>query len=70
MTNVDFARAAAFLAKYCADWAGDNLCIPEWNDRPMYEEAADRFIAHIRERLAYIEAETRGAHRQRVETTQ
>ena len=59
MTNADFAMYAMRMAGRCAGWAGDCLQLPDHRDKPLRQEAADRFIKSQRELLDWIEQETR-----------
>ena len=59
MTNGDFAMYAMRLASRCASWAGDCMTLPDYRDKPLRQEAADRFLKSQRELLDYIEQETR-----------
>lgn len=59
MTNGDFAMYAMRLASRCASWAGDCMTLADYRDKPLREEAADRFLKSQRELLDYIERETR-----------
>ncbi|ANW00704.1 hypothetical protein [Bradyrhizobium icense] len=61
MTNADFAKFAARIAKRAAEWAGDSLDLQEYRDKPIRQGDADRFIKAQRELLDYIERETRDA---------
>lgn len=59
MTNTEFAIYAMRLAKRAATWGSECLELPEYRDKPIRQEAADRFIISQREMLDYIERETR-----------
>ena len=59
MTNADFAVYAMRLAKRSATWASECLELPEYRDKHLSQEAADRFLKSQRELLDYIERETR-----------
>jgi hypothetical protein len=55
VTHLEFSRNAAIIAKNAADWAADCLTMDELAAEPMKQEALDRFVKSIRERLKYIE---------------
>lgn len=59
MTNADFAMYAMRIASRCASWAGDCMTLPDYRDKPLRQEAADRFLKSQRELLDWIEQETR-----------
>jgi hypothetical protein len=61
MTNGDFAMYAMRIASRAASWAGDCMTLPDHRDRPMRQEAADRFLKDQRQLLDWIEQETRDA---------
>jgi len=59
MKNVDFAYHAMRMARRASDWAADSIMPGMNRDRPVSQEAADRYIKEQRELLNYIEQETR-----------
>ena len=59
MTNADFALYAMRIASRSASWAGDCMDLPDYRDKPITQEAADRFLKSQRQLLDYIERETR-----------
>ena len=60
MTTADFSMYAMRLAARAANWAGDCMILPDHRERPIAQEAADRFLKEQRQILEYIEEQTRG----------
>lgn len=56
LTNADFSRFCAYLAKDAAHWAGDTLILPEDLNEPVRPEAVARFTKEVRERLDHLES--------------
>jgi len=59
MTNGDFAMYAMRLASRAASCAGDCMTLPDHRERPIRQEAADRFLRGQRQLLDWIEEQTR-----------
>lgn len=64
MTNADFAMYAMRIASRAASWAGDCMSLQGQRDKPLRQEAADRFLKDQRQLLDWIEQETREPHPQ------
>ncbi len=55
LSNAEFARQAAYLAKNSSHWAGDSMMLSDRLGEPVREEALQRFLSEMRERLDLIE---------------
>lgn len=55
MTNAEFAQQAAYLARNCADWAGDCLTLKDRVHTQMEQSRLGRFVTYVRSRLDSLE---------------
>lgn len=51
----EFSRQSAYIAKNCADWAGDCLLFTEKLSDPMTDTAIARFLMEVRGKCDLIE---------------
>ena len=55
LTNADFAKQCAYIAKISASWSADILILPEtYHDAPL-PGSVERFISDMRKHLDFLE---------------